>query len=58
MTGTNYRVVRQSQNFFEIIFDRVRVGNTAAAHRPGEKRIADDRDRMREAIHNERRAAA
>ena len=55
--GTNNRFVRQSQNFLEIVFDRVLVGNTSAAHRAGEKRIAHNRDRPRETVHHKSHAA-
>ena len=43
--GTNNRLLRQRQNFLAIVSQCVLVGNIAAAHRAGKKRIAHDRDR-------------
>ena len=57
VTRTNDCVVRQRENLLEIILHRVRIGNAAAAHRSGKKRIADKRNGMRETGNNEGGAA-
>ena len=49
---TNDGFVRQSQNFFQIVPNGIFVGNVAAAHRAGKKRIADNRDGLRQAGHD------
>ena len=43
--------------FSTIILYRIAVGNVAAAHRSGKKRVAHDRDGMRESGHDECRSA-
>ena len=57
VTGTNDRFIRQGQYFFEIVLHRVFVGNGPAPHRPGKKRVADDRNRSSETGRNERHSS-
>src|ERR1700737_2044172 len=57
MTRTQNCFLRQRQDLFEIVSHRVFVGNVAAAHRSGEKRIAHDCNWPGEAVHNESHAA-
>src|SRR6266480_4057889 len=58
VTRTNDRFIRQGQNFLEIVLERIIVGNVAATHGAGEKRIADDRDWPGETGHHVRHSPA
>src|SRR6266700_8361597 len=52
MAGTNDCLVRQRQNFLEIISNCVVVGNGPATHRAGKKRVANDSNRPPEASYD------
>src|SRR5215468_5166408 len=54
VTRANNCVVRKRQDFFEIILQRVIVGNVSAAHRSRKERIAYYRDLVRLTHHNVR----
>ena len=57
MAGTNDCLVRQRQNFLEIISNCVVVGNGLATHLAGKKRVANDGNRPGETSHDESHSA-
>src|SRR5437762_4959772 len=57
VTRANDRLIRQRQNFLEIIPQRIIVGNVSTSHRAGKKRIAYDCDRARATVYDVSHAA-
>src|ERR1043166_810230 len=57
VAGTDDGFIGKCQDLFEIIFERVIIGNVAATQRAGEKRIAHDRDWPRQPSGHERYSA-
>src|SRR5437773_11007005 len=57
VTRTNDRLIRQRQDFLEIISQGIIIGSVSTTHRAGKKRIAYDRDRAGESRDNVSHAA-
>ena len=51
--GAKDGFVRQGENLFKIVAHRILVRHVTATHRPGEKRVAHDRDRLGQSSNDE-----